>query len=81
MRAQLRIGSRLSWVVAWLLALAAPALYFLWPGDVMWWAGLLLPTPLVGLAIWRQEQEGFGDEYYGSGDGGAWAPPSDSGGM
>jgi hypothetical protein len=30
MREHLRIGSRLSWVVAWLLPVAAPAAYLLW---------------------------------------------------
>jgi hypothetical protein len=33
MRGQLRIGDRLSWVVAWLLALAAPTVHLLWPGT------------------------------------------------
>ena len=81
MREQLRIGSRLSWVAAWLLAFAGPTVYVLWPGDVMWWVGLLLPMPLVGLAVWRQERKGASDQYYGGGDGGAWGPPSDAGGM
>lgn len=75
MREQLRVGSRLSWVVAWLLAVAAPLVYLLWPGDVLWWVGLLLLMPLVGLAAWRQDTKGFADPGYGAGDGGPWAPP------
>lgn len=73
MREKLRIGSRLSWGVAWLLALAAPAVYLLSPGDGTWWIGLLLLLPLVGLAAWRSEHKGFAD-HGGSGDG-PWMPP------
>jgi hypothetical protein len=75
MRAQLRIGSGLCWTVAWLLALAGPAVYVLSPGDATWWVGLVLVVPLVGLVAWRQEHKGYGDGTYGAGDGGMWAPP------
>jgi hypothetical protein len=75
MRDELRIGSRSSWVVAWLLAIVAPLVYLLWPGDVLWWVGLLLVMPLVVLAAWRQDKKGFADDGYGVGDGGPWAPP------
>ena len=46
MRAQFRIGSGLCWAAALMLAVAAPAVYLLAPGDVMWWVvipGLVLP--------------------------------------
>jgi hypothetical protein len=75
MRGQLRIGSRLSWVAAWLLALAGPAVHLLWPGDLTWWVALALVMPLVGLAAWRADAKGFADASYGTGDGGPWAPP------
>jgi hypothetical protein len=68
------IGGRLSWVLAWLLALAAPAVYLLWPESAMWWLGLVLLMPLIGLAAWRQETKGFTDEQH-VGDGGPWSPP------
>jgi hypothetical protein len=67
MRDHLRIGSRLSWVVAWGMAAAAPALYLLWPGDVTWWLAPLLIVPLVGLAEWRREQKGQQGDHAGSG--------------
>jgi len=75
MRDQLRIGSRLCWVVAWLLAVVAPAVHLLWPDDLTWWIGLGLVMPLVCLAAWREEQKGYGDGYQGAGDGGPWGPP------
>ncbi len=71
MREQLRVGSRLSWIVAWLLALVGPLAYLLRPGDVTWWAGLLLLAPLVGLAVRRPG----GDGSSGPGDAGPWVPP------
>ena len=40
MRERLRIGSAASWVVAWLLAIASPAVYLLWPGDFTWVAAV-----------------------------------------
>lgn len=81
MREQLRIGSGLSWAIAWLLALAAPALYLLWPGDAMWWIGILLPMPLVALALWREERIGDGTGGPPAADGGAFAPPPGDGGL
>lgn len=75
MRDRFRIGSRLCWAAAWLLALVGPAVYVLVPSDVMWLVGLLLVMPLVGLAAWREDHRGFADGYYGAGDGGPWAPP------
>jgi hypothetical protein len=68
------VGSRSSWIVAWLLAIAAPAVYLLWPGDFTWVAAVLLPMPLVGLALWRQDKKGFSDEFSGGADG-PWGPP------
>ena len=75
MRDQLHIGSRLCWVVAWLLAVVAPAVYLLWPDELTWWIGLGLVMPLGGLAAWREDQKGYGDGYHGTGDGGPWGPP------
>jgi hypothetical protein len=78
MRGHLRIGSRLSWVVAWVTAVAAPALYLLWPGDVTWWIAPLLIVPLVSLAEWRREQKGQAGDYGGGGgDATGWAPHPD----
>jgi hypothetical protein len=74
MRKQFRVGSRLSWIVAWLLALIAPAMYLLWPSTAMWWVGLVLLVPIVALAAWREDQKGYGS-YHGPGDGGPWGPP------
>jgi hypothetical protein len=75
MREQLRIGSRLSWIVAWLLAMAGPATYVLWSSTVTWWVATLMLVPIVGLAAWRADQKGSVDSYYGPGDGGPWGPP------
>jgi hypothetical protein len=69
-----RIGGPLSWLLAWLLALAAPAVYLLWPRSTSWWLGLVLLMPLIGLAAWRQETKGFADEQQ-IGDSGPWTPP------
>ena len=74
MREQLRIGSTSGWILAWLLAIAGPVVYLLWPGDLTWVIALLLPMPLVGLALWRQDKKGLGDEFHVGGDG-PWAPP------
>ena len=76
MRSQLKIGSALSWVVAWGLVGAAIAITLLWgPTLWTWWIGLAMLLPLVGLVVWRQDQTGAADEYYGSGDAGPWGPP------
>jgi hypothetical protein len=75
---KLEIGSRLSWVVAWSLAAVAIALSLIWPSAVVWWISLLLLTPLVGLAAWRQEKKGYADETYSVGDSGPWGPPPSS---
>jgi hypothetical protein len=75
MRKQFRVGSRLSWIVAWLLALIAPAMYLLWSSTATGWIATLLLVPIVGLAAWRADQKGY-DSYYGPGDGGLWGPPS-----
>ena len=81
MRDHLRIGSRLSWVVAWVMAGAAPVLYLLWPGDLTWWIAPLLVLPLVGLTEWRRERKGQEPDHAGGGaDASAWAPPADHGG-
>jgi hypothetical protein len=80
-RAQLRIGSRLSWAVAWPLAVAAPVVYLLSPNGVTWWIGLLLPMPLVGLAVWREDHKRGTDDYVGAPDGSTPSPPADGGGM
>ena len=77
MRAELRIGSAPSWVVAWLLALAAPVVYLAWPGDWTWWLAPCLALPLVGLAAWREGHKGRRDDHVGGADGSAWAPPAD----
>jgi len=74
MREQFRVGSRLSWVVAWLLAVLGPAMYLLWPSHVTWLVGLALLVPIFGLAYWRQDQKGDSD-YLGPADGGPWGPP------
>jgi len=66
---------RMAWTAAWLLALAGPGLYLLWPGDATWWVGLLMLVPLAGLAARR----GGGSEPYGGGAGGVYAPPGDGG--
>ena len=75
MREQLRIGGRLSWAIVWALALAAPALYLIWPGTMTWWLGLALVLPLVGLVAWRADSKGSPGMGYGVGDDGPWAPP------
>ena len=76
MREQLQVGSGLCWAVAWLLAAAAIALTALWGPTVWtWWIGLALLLPLVGLTMWRQDQKGASDAFYGPGDAGPWGPP------
>ena len=75
MRCDRWVGSRSSWIVAWLLAIASPAVYLLWPGDFTWVAAVLLVMPLVGLALWRQDKKGFDEEYLGGGGDGPWGPP------
>jgi hypothetical protein len=74
MREQVRIGGPLSWIVAWLLALIAPAIYLLSSSTATWWIATLLLVPIVGLAAWRADQKGY-DSYHGPGDGGPWGPP------
>lgn len=76
MRDQLRIGSGLSWAVAWLLVVAAILLSLLWPSAPMWWISVTLAVPLAGLAAWRHDQKGGTYEHYGAADGGPWGPPS-----
>jgi hypothetical protein len=75
MREQLRLGSRLNWLVVWVLAAAAPAVYILWPSDAMWWLAPVLVVPLIGLAEWRREQRGFAIESYGIDGSAPWGPP------
>jgi hypothetical protein len=74
MRKQFRVGSHLSWIVAWLLALIAPVMYLLWPSTTTWWVALVLLVPIVALAAWREAQKGYGS-HHGPGDGGPWGPP------
>jgi hypothetical protein len=74
MRNQLHIGSRLSWVVACLLAVAAPAMYLVWPSSVTWWVGMVLLVPIIVLIAWRQDDKGY-EGPFGSADGGPWGPP------
>lgn len=79
-RGQLRIGSRLSWAVAWSLALGASVVYLLWPDDLTWLLAPLLLVPLVALIVWRYEQH---DDIAGGpppNADGPWAPPGDGGG-
>ena len=76
MRSQLKIGSLLSWIVAWLLVVAAIAMTLLFgPTLWTWWVGLALMLPLVGLVAWRQDRTSSGHEYHGQGDAGPWGPP------
>jgi hypothetical protein len=79
MRKQLRLGSSLSWIVVWVLALAAPTIYLLWPSDVTWYSSVLV-FPLLLLVGWSADNKtndppaGGG----GGGDGGAgglFGPP------
>ena len=81
MRDQLRVGSPLCWVVAWLITLAGPAMYLLWPGALTWWVGPLFAIPVVFLAGWRREGAGLAGGHHGGGGDGAWGPPSDPGGF
>ena len=78
MRGQLRIGSRLSWIVAWLLVLTGVALALAFDAaDWTWWVAMALLLPLVGLTAWREDEKGGGsDPYYHAGDGGPWGPPA-----
>jgi hypothetical protein len=79
-RAQLRIGSGLSWVVAWALAVGASVVYLLWSDDLTWLLALLMLVPLLALIVWRHEQH---DEVAGGlppNADGPWAPPGDGGG-
>jgi len=78
MRRHLHIGSRLAWIVAWTLALAAPVVYLAWPNDLTWWVAPLLIVPLMALIVWRAEAHDASADIAG-GDG-PWAPPSDHGG-
>jgi len=74
MRDQLRIGGPLSWIVAWLLALAGPVIFLLEPSSSTWWAWLLV-APLVALAIWREERKGMGGDGPTPLDAGPYGPP------
>lgn len=75
MRDQLRIGSGLSWVVAWVLAVLGPAWYLLDSSTMTWWLGVAMVLPLIGLAAWRSDRKGF-DGTANTGDpGGPWAAP------
>ncbi len=75
MREQFRIGSRLSWVVAWLLVAAALAMSLLWSNELTWWVAMVFLVPIVGLTAWRAEQKGNGDPYSDTADGFPWGPP------
>ncbi len=55
MRAQLRVGSTLCWIVAWALAVAGPVIFLLEPAESTWWAWLLV-VPVFGLALWREDR-------------------------
>jgi hypothetical protein len=81
MRRHLRPGSRTSWIVAWMLAAAAPVVYLARPADGTWWIGLLLVVPLVGLTAWRQDRQGSPDQDVAAADGGPWGPPDHGGGL
>jgi len=78
MRDQLRIGSGLSWIAAWLLVLGAVVLALAFDrAGWTWWVGMLLLLPLIGLTAWRADEKGGGsDPYYNAGDGGPWGPPA-----
>ena len=71
MREQLRIGSGLSWMVAWLLAFAGPTMYLVWPSTLMWWVAMALLLPIVGLASWREYEKGYANHD----DAPPWSPP------
>jgi hypothetical protein len=74
MREHLRLGGTISWIVAWLLAVAAPVTSLLWPGDAMWWVAMALLLPVIALAALRAERKGF-DQVDGLGHDGPWGPP------
>jgi hypothetical protein len=74
-RSQLRIGSGLSWIVGWALAVGGPLVYLLWPADLMFWAAIATAFPLMLLIEHRADRTGSATDYYGGGDGGAWGPP------
>jgi hypothetical protein len=76
MREQFRIGSRLSWVVAWLLVVAALAISLFWPSTLTFAIAMVFVAPIVGLTAWRAEQKGYSDPYSDTGDGFPWGPPS-----
>ena len=76
MREQLRIGSPLSWVVAWLLVVAALAMSLFWPSALTFCVAMVFMAPIVGLTAWRAEQKGYSDPYSGTGDGFPLGPPS-----
>jgi hypothetical protein len=74
MRAQRRIGSTLSWGLAWVIAIAAPVLFLLEPSGATWFAWLLT-LPLVGLALWREHRKGTYSDPSPGIDGGPYSPP------
>jgi len=77
MRDQLRIGSRLCWIVAWLLALAALGIAFAFDAaNWTWWIGSVLLLPLGALTALRGEEKGGTDPYSSPGDGGMFGPPT-----
>jgi len=73
-RRQLRVGSFLCWLLAWLLALGGALAYLLRPGDWMWLIGGALVLPVFVLAVWREERRG-GGQGHTAGHDGPWAPP------
>ncbi len=79
MRAQVRVGSLVCWVVAWLMALGGAASYLLWPGDWVWLAGSSALIPLFVLAAWRGERKDSLGDRGGSADA-VWGPPGSDGG-
>ena len=82
MRGQLRIGSALSWVGAWLLALAPTPVYLAWPSDLVWWLTPVLALPLIVLIAWRQVKHGgSSDDGRAGPTDGPWLPPGDHGGF
>jgi hypothetical protein len=68
----MRIGSRASWVVAWVCAVAGPVVFLVWDSDASWWVGLALLLPLIGMAAWRADQKGYDSDFA---DAGPFSPP------
>jgi hypothetical protein len=72
MRDQLRIGSPLCWVVAWVLAVAAPVVYLV---GLDWWV-VVLALPVFGLALWRDDRRDTRNDSTPLGEGPYSPPPS-----